>query len=189
MRYLILILILCSMFFVGCASQNDVSINKSYDASVTSHQTEQTRQVKAKVAAIQEAFKQACISLPDTEAASMVKAFAAVMAADKIAEVTPTEFHGQRAKTGVDAQVAGFETISGGIPIFGMAYVSAKAIDKDKGSTTVSTKGDDSGVTISHDEDHATSIGFDESDSSASNTPDDSETVTYKYPETEEAEE
>ncbi len=159
------------VLLTGCSSKNDVYIHESYNKMLKKHIEEQVVLGKAKATAIQKVFLFDCPpNEKGTESCGVMQALSAVLAADRIASIQTSEFKGTAPKTGIDAQIAGLNALGKGIPFGTMAIVSYKAIDKDKGSTTVSTSGEGNTVSISQDENHATAITT-EGNPTATNSP------------------
>lgn len=143
----------------GCASNNDVLINGAHYQSLDIHNQEQTKQVNGKAEAISRLVNFECSEADKgSEACGALKFAGVVIAADRIADIEAQEFKESKPVTGLNVQTQGLKTVAGGIPFASMGVVSYKAIDSDKGTTSISA---DNGSTVStsHKEYHSQTTG------------------------------
>lgn len=156
-----IVLFIALALLAGCASTNDVDINKNHDAMLTAHATAAGAAVVGQSNAIKEATAFECTDQMTASECVLGKVLSGVIVAREIASIKMAEFRGGRPKTSIDAQEKVAEVIAGGIPVLGMTITAKAAIDKDKGTTTVKTDNgainlDDS---LNTETNHTTAIG------------------------------
>ena len=164
-------LLVLGIMLSGCATPYDVDIAQSNNATVQNHDTRQGEVAAVKARSISSIFdkiSQKCEG-QDSFACGALLGLSGAMASRDIAGIETKEYKGPTQKTGVDVQYHTVDAVREGIPIAGMAVVSYKAIDQDKGVVS-NTAQEGSTVNNTYDEDHAVSTsGY--GDTSSTNTP------------------
>ena len=120
----------------GCASKWDVSLNKDYVDGEKNGQNQSAKVVASQtdgIATIAKNFK----GKTDTENALM-----AVIAFDRITRIEAPQYHVKAPRLNTDNFKAGADVITGGIPIFGMGYVSKVALEQPRSNSLVTGEGD-----------------------------------------------
>ncbi len=132
-----ILLILLSVFFLsGCATKWDVGLNNGYNDAEINGQNQSAKVVASQTdgaVAIAKNFK----GKTDTENALM-----AVIAIDRVTRIEAPQYHVKAPRLNTDNFKAGADVITGGIPIFGMGYVSKVALEQPRSNSLVTGEGD-----------------------------------------------